>query len=407
MNTPTTPPAPAVHDYPTPSEVDGVKQRFPMDAVSQKAIDIKYTRRRGPGWTPISLAELTESLTKFLSSRIGDSFTVRDTHWLTGGASKIQMGFTLNWYAPKRGQVSDRMLLRMDPPETLNTTYKQTEVEITEAVSNVIPVPRVLWSDPLGQEFPEPALIYTLANGVTKPTAARKGNVTGIGTQFDTELRAELVPQFIDHLATMHTLDCATLDSEAVAVPKDGTSQSASWRLNFERAIWELDRSQDLGVMEVAASWMQRNLPVTERVSIVHGDFRSGNFLFDEDTSQITAWLDWELSRVGDRHEDLAYCTHPLFGGMSEDGTTFLASGLLPPEDLLERYEKASGLPVDPTRIEWYSVLCTYSAILRTLATPYRVARLGRSHQDILLTRLEGTVPVLMRHLVTLLEKVV
>ena len=159
--------------------------------------------------------------------------------------------------------------------------------------------------------------------------------------------------------------------------------------------------------MDVAASWMQRNLPIADRVGIVHSDFRSGNFLFDEETRTITAWLDWELGHVGDRHEDLAYCTHPLFGGMAEDGTTFLASGLLPPAEVFARYEQVSGLPVDPAKIEWYSMLVTYSAIVRTFATPYRIARLGRSHQDILLTRLEGVVPLLTMQLVGHLEKVI
>ena len=158
--------------------------------------------------------------------------------------------------------------------------------------------------------------------------------------------------------------------------------------------------------MELAASWMQHHLPTADRLGVVHGDFRSGNFLFDEDTSQITAWLDWELGHVGDRHEDLAYCTHVLFGGMAEDGTTFLASGMMPPSEVFEQYEKVSGLSVDPVRIEWYSMLATFSAILRTSATPYRVARLGRSHQDILLTRLEGVVPLLMMVLAGHLEKV-
>lgn len=95
MNVSTTSPAPANRDYPTPSEIDEIKRRFPMDAASQKAIDIKYTRRRGPGWKPISLAEITESLTKFLRRRVGETFAVGDTYWLTGGASKIQVGFTL------------------------------------------------------------------------------------------------------------------------------------------------------------------------------------------------------------------------------------------------------------------------------------------------------------------------
>lgn len=395
----------AERDRPTPDEVAEVKRRFPTDPAAASAIDLRYGRRDRPGWTPTGLHDLTRSLNKFLGTRVSGPFTVRDARWLTGGASKIQMGFTLDWTHPGRGEVSDRLLVRMDPPESLNTTNKQTEFEIVQAVTGALPAPEALWVDPRGTEFPEPALVYAFSTGAALPSDT-EGAVSGIGTGFGPELRARLAPQFVAHLAAMHTIDPSGLESPAVSIPRVGTTDTARWRLNFERTIWELDRGQDVPLMELAAGWMQHHLPVADRVGIVHGDFRSGNFLFDEETAQITAWLDWELAHIGDRHEDLAYCTHPLFGAMAEDGTTFLASGVLPRDEVFAQYEQASGLSVDPARIEWYSMLATFSAILRTSATPYRVARLGRSHQDILLTRLEGVVPLLMIQLVGHLEKV-
>jgi aminoglycoside phosphotransferase (APT) family kinase protein len=351
--------------------------------------------------------ELSTALTKFLEKRVEGDFAVTDTRWLTGGASKIQMAFTLNWSEPGRGPVADRMLLRMDPPETLNATFKQTEAELISAARGVLPVPAVRWTDAYGDEFPEPALVCDFVDGVTKPQTTKTGQVSGLGTNFGPELRAKLAPQFVQHLAALHSRDVSDVTSDALVRPDSGTNQSALWRLNFERQIWEQDRGEDVPLMDVAAGWLERNLPVTERVSLVHGDFRSGNFLFDEKSATVTAWLDWELGHLGDRHADLAYCTQPLYGHYAEDGKTFLASGMLPREDLFEQYEKASGLTVDPARIEWYSVFCSYYAIVKTLATSYRVARLGRSHQDVLLARLEGVVPVLVRELGQLLEKVV
>lgn len=407
MNSTTTPvPAVATNDHPTREQVDAVQRRYPTDPASATAIDLRYQRRQGPGWSPIGIDELVRTTTTFLSSRLEGPFTVRDAAWLTGGASKVQLAFTLDRTDPQQGPVSDRLLLRMDPPESLNTTDKQTEFEISRAVTGTVPAPDVLWVDPRGTEFPEPTLIYRFCSGATRPRATGDGAVTGLGTGFGPELRTELADQFVEHLAALHTFDPAGIASAAVTVPPLGTVDTAQWRLNAERTIWELDRGQDLAVMDVAASWMQRNLPVADRVGIVHGDFRSGNFLFDEDTRRITAWLDWELGHVGDRHEDLAYCTHPLFGAPAEDGT-FLASGLLPPDELLTRYEQVSGLSVDRVRLDWYAMLCTYSALVRTLATPYRIARLGRSHQDILLARLEGVVPLLTMQLVHHLEKVI
>lgn len=39
-----------------------VRDRFPTDPAAQRAIDRKFTRRQGPGWSPIGLDELTEAL---------------------------------------------------------------------------------------------------------------------------------------------------------------------------------------------------------------------------------------------------------------------------------------------------------------------------------------------------------
>ncbi len=53
-----------------------------------------------------------------------------------------------------------------------------------------------------------------------------------------------------------------------------------------------------------ADRWLQDNCPQPPRRTIVHGDYRIGNFI--EDKGRITAILDWELTHLGDPHEDLA-----------------------------------------------------------------------------------------------------
>lgn len=43
-------------------------------------------------------------------------------------------------------------------------------------------------------------------------------------------------------------------------------------------------------------------------------------------------------------------------------------------------------------RLRYYRILNGYQLVASTLGTAYRVARLGRSHQDVLLTWIEGVV---------------
>ena len=155
------------------------------------------------------------------------------------------------------------------------------------------------------------------------------------------------------------------------------------------RRIWEEDRGDDFPLAEVAANWLERNLPVLDTLSVVHGDYRSGNFLFDERSLEITAVLDWERGYLGDRHRDLAWTANHAFGHMAEDGKTFLASGLMPLDDFFEQYEKASGLKVDPVRLRYYTIFNSYQLVISAIASGFRVVHLGKTHQDILLALAE------------------
>src|SRR3989442_13355236 len=142
--------------------------------------------------------------------------------------------------------------------------------------------------------------------------------------------------------------------------------------------------------MEVAANWLERTLPVLDQVSVVHGDYRSGNFLFDEASARITAVLDWERGYLGDRHRDRAWTTAKQYGHWGEDGKTFLASGIAPVDEFLERYEEVSGLRVDPVRLRYYRIFNCYQIVVTALASSYRVVRLGKTHQDVLIAWIEA-----------------
>ncbi|MBS0370555.1 MAG: phosphotransferase [Proteobacteria bacterium] len=76
---------------------------------------------------------------------------------------------------------------------------------------------------------------------------------------------------------------------------------------------------------------------MTDDIRVVHNDYRNGNFLFDEETQKITAILDWELARLGDIHEDLAWVLFPGFASPDEHGTP-LVCGLGTRKAFLERY---------------------------------------------------------------------
>ncbi|MCB1477240.1 MAG: phosphotransferase family protein [Rhodobiaceae bacterium] len=397
----------ALRDNPPPEFIEEMRRRFPVEREVDELFVRKMQRRSGEPYHRISMEELSERLDRMLTDLKVPNYKVTDTRWFTGGVSKIQMGFTLEWDDPETGHRKERLVVRMDPKEGSNTTSRLREYELLNAFEGVLPVPHAYWLDRDAKWFPEPALIYAFAEGVTKPQTTQTGQVSGLGTNFGPELRKKLAPQFMQHLAAIHTFDFTGHTFESMELPPVGTTHNTEWQLNRALRIWEEDRGEDYPLMDVAANWLRDNMPVLDYVSVVHGDFRSGNFLFDEKTGKINAWLDWERAHLGDRHRDLAWMTQHAMGHYSEDGKTYYVCGLVPEDEFYERYEEISGLKIDPKRIAYYNMLNRFMIIASARATAYRVPKLGKSHQDVLLMRVTGIVPTISADLSKALREVI
>lgn len=96
--------------------------------------------------------------------------------------------------------------------------------------------------------------------------------------------------------------------------------------------------------------WLERHMVSDDgRVSIVHGDYRVDNMIFDARTPEIRALLDWELSTLGHPFADLAYqCMHwrlPHKGDFRGlEGVDRTAQGLPTEDAYVNRYCQRRGI---------------------------------------------------------------
>ena len=112
-------------------------------------------------------------------------------------------------------------------------------------------------------------------------------------------------------------------------------------------------------VSEAAIRWLSDNPPpAPERCVVVHGDFRSGNFLYNE-SGEIRAVLDWEMCHVGDPHEDIAWAMLSLWAGGREERP----GRLIGTEEALSIYQAASGIRVDTRALRWWRLFATVKAM--------------------------------------------
>jgi aminoglycoside phosphotransferase (APT) family kinase protein len=392
-------------NHPTAEWIAELQRRFPCEPTVDRVLVRKLQRRAGPPYKQMSLETLVEGVRQLLDAELKEPFELANPRWLTGGASKIHMAFELTWSLAGVGRTTRSMVLRMEPAESTAEASRLREFQIIKAFDGLVPVPEVYWVDEDGKYFPYPAIVCGFITGVTKPTDLPPDLSAGLGPFFPPTLRPILGAQFVDCLAKIHSRDWRTADLSTMAAPALGT-QAVEWQLNWWERIWEEDAHEDIPLMRLAMAWLREHMPTTDHISILHGDYRTGNFLYTEHDNRISAILDWELGHLGDRHEDLAYATMPLFGTHLDDGKTFLVGGFMPAQEFYAAYEKASGLSVDLEAINYYTILNSYKLVAITLATMYRIAACGKTHHDVLMTWMLGVSYQLVEFLRVKMEEV-
>ncbi len=388
---------------PSPQAIADLRARFPCEAEVDRVLTRKMRLRAGPGYVTQSLDALLAGSAALIRARHGEDFAMGDARWLTGGASKLQMAFSLDWTPPGGTRQHTAMVLRMQPAESLVESSRRREFEVLDAMQGVVPVPPVYWVDADGDFLPHPAIIYGFVSGVTKPRDATS-QATGMGTRLAPHWRNTLGPQFVSCIARVHRqpIDAAKLPS--FDVPAPGTA-SIELALNHWERVWEEDVDEDIPLMRLAAAWLRRNMPPCARPVMLHGDYRMGNFLFTEHDARITAILDWEMARIGDHHFDIAWAANPAYGTYAEDNKTLLVGGLLAEHEFIARYEQEAGLHIDPRSLHYYKVYCGWLQGVIALGTAWRIARNGKTHQDVLMAWILGIGPKLMAELRDLLAQ--
>ena len=330
---------------------------------------------------------------KFLARQLDSPFTISDVKSLTGGASKEQYTFCLDWVDPNGDSRNERLVVRIQPGESAAETHRLREYQLMNAFHAVLPVPRGLWIDVDGEDFGQPAFICTFSEGVTKPG----DSLDHMKMFFGPKYRSIIAPQFAKCLAEIGNFDWSKSDLSSFDVPKTGTDEGVIWHVNWWERVWETDKVEADPLIVLTAHWLRENAPPIDKVSVVHGDYRAGNFLFDKDSGKITAILDWELAFLGDRHADIAYVTEPLQGELDENGN-FLVCGLCSREAFLEEYAKHSDMPIDPDRLDYYEVMMRWRNLITAIGSGPRCVVGEKSHQDILFSWLIGGVTGVLKN---------
>ena len=209
---------------------------------------------------------------------------------------------------------------------------------------------------PLGFPVPEPLALCTDESVIgaifyVMELAKGRSYPNGALPEFDAAARRAMYGQLVDTLADLHNID-----TDAAGLANFGKPGNY-----FERQVKRWTRqyrdsqTDEIPEMERLIAFLPGTIPEQSRSSIVHGDFRIDNVLFDR--GSLTAVLDWELATLGDPVADFSYLAMhwamPADGGAGLQGLDLEALGIPTLDDLVRCYSERTGVPV-AGNLDWY-----------------------------------------------------
>ena len=245
-----------------------------------------------------------------------------------------------------------------------------------------LPAPRAFWFENDEAILDRPFLVMEKVPGVCPNPWGREGRDFYAAAAE----RGTLPDSFTRTLATLHTLDWRAAGLDFLGVPETGTDFARREISKWRRFI-DATSAPTHPILTDLMCWLEANAPSTERLSLVHGAYRTGNILIENDA--VSAVLDWELQVIGDPMYDVAY----VLSDLNREGTDLL-SNVVPREQFFETYEAATGLRIDEAVCHYYHLLYAMRSAAFWMSASDLFAT-GAS-KDLRLARTAWSIPVVL-----------
>ncbi len=311
------------------------------------------------------MEDLARRFARYVEQQIPGAADVRAARIarIHGGASRetyrVRVEYARDGVREERG-----LILRRAPPGSLIETDRKVEFAAYKSFHGTsVPVPEPLWLEEDTRWLDRPFFVMREIEGCEA------------GPQ------ALLAPPFAAHHERIGQAKWTILGAIARTPPAatelaavlDPVSPADCWRReldHWERVI-DADALEPQPIVRAAIRALRRAPPrPPEATAVVHGDYRTGNFLVDPQ-GQIRGVLDWEMAHFGDPLEDLAWSINRIWCWARDDRV----GGLLPRERAIGIWEQSSGLLADRGDLRWWELFASVKAQAIWLSS-------GREYRD-------------------------
>ena len=190
-------------------------------------------------------------------------------------------------------------VLRAKPPGTLlkSAHAVDREFRVMSALAKTqVPVPNMLHlsesESPLGAQF----FVMDFLPGTVFWNPALPGR--------SNDFRSQIYRSMVKTLATLHDINPSKVNLDTFGKPGNYFERQVNrWSTQYRASETQLNSDMDWTI-----DWLKANLVADDgQLSIVHGDYRLDNVMFEKEAGGLIAVLDWELSTLGHPFADLAF----------------------------------------------------------------------------------------------------
>ena len=284
------------------------------------------------------IAHFEAHLEAYLGDLARGNVNITALEILPGGA--IQENWLLNISVDSgKWAGTHKLVLRKDARSQVTTSHSRAQefalLKLAKSADVKVPVPCLLSTNKtiLGAPF---FLMHRIPGTASGRLLVKR------------PLNNNLASQLGIQLAKIHSIGW----NEALSfLPNLGGTPALLAVATYRRYLDELDQARPS--LEWGLKWLELNAPDKGDVVLCHRDFRTGNYMVNED-GDLTGILDWEFAGWGEPEEDIGwFCAKCWrFGANNRE-----AGGIADRSPFYEAYEKESGRNIDNARVDYWETM--------------------------------------------------
>lgn len=235
-------------------------------------------------------------------------------------------------------------VLRADAKSSVQQSLSRPQefAVLSQAFENGVKVPRPLWLCERVEVIGRPFFI------MEKVTGLAGGQV--LTSNQPVEGCPALAFSLGENLARLHKIVPPVVELSFLPASHDSSFESKVTQIRTY--LDTLGHGQP--VIEWGLRWCERNLPSSRAICLLHGDYRTGNYMVDG--SALEAVLDWEFTEWGNPLQDIGWFTAKCWRFARPD---LEAGGIGQLDDFLRGYNAVAPLHFDADELRFWQVFAT------------------------------------------------